>query len=204
MRVRGTRVRVARPGGRPIRLSPSGCIPQRAHGLRARTKAPQSPTTPVRTPARRCAPHRGQGGAPHEPPGRTRRTSHPYQGSPTPHDARARTPARRCSPHCGQGRAPHEPPGRTCCTTRRTIEGPGPSQPLFGRTSARRQESRGRHGESIESSLTRGGAAAQAILATNGRTNPAEVPGGPGGRVFARRVRAAVWRLYSTTVLRSG
>ena len=49
------------------------------------------------------------------------------------------------------------------------------------------------HGALIEYSLTRGGVAAQATSrAPTGRTNPAEVPGGPGGRAFARRVRAAV------------
>ena len=47
-------------------------------------------------------------------------------------------------------------------------------------------------GAPIVTSLTRGGVAAQAPWAPTGRTNPAEVPGGPGGRAFARRVRAAV------------
>ena len=53
------------------------------------------------------------------------------------------------------------------------------------------------HGALIETSLTRGGVAAQATSrAPTGRTNPAEVPGGPGGRVSARRVRAAVVAIF--------
>ena len=50
------------------------------------------------------------------------------------------------------------------------------------------------HGALIESSLTnpRRRCTSGTLGPTMGRTNPAEVPGGPGGRVSARRVRAAV------------
>ena len=102
-------------------------------------------------------------------------------------DTALRTPPR-------PGRAPHDP-ARGAPAANRIAGTPGGAQVPWGSRAPPAGFRVGAgHGALIESSLTnpRRRGTSGTLGPTLGRTNPAEVPGGPGGRVSARRVRAAV------------